>query len=60
MGSLVNLSKGSLPVGPDEWPGANEPIDRDVVVSKFATLAKDIGGLSAEDVAEGFVKIAVL
>jgi 5-oxoprolinase (ATP-hydrolysing) len=41
-------------------PKANEPIDTDVVHSKFAELAKAIGdGRSAEQAAEGFLTIAI-
>jgi 5-oxoprolinase (ATP-hydrolysing) len=44
-------------------PGADEPLDRDVVERRFAELAAEIGGatgrsLSAEQVAQGFVDIA--
>ncbi len=40
-------------------PDANETIDRAVVEKKFAELAGEIGGLSPEELAEGFIKIAV-
>ncbi len=40
-------------------PDANETIDRAVVEEKFAELAGEIGGLSPEELAEGFIKIAV-
>jgi 5-oxoprolinase (ATP-hydrolysing) len=41
-------------------PNANEPIDVAAVQSAFATLAGEIGdGRSAEQVAEGFLQIAV-
>ncbi|HWM31896.1 MAG TPA: hydantoinase B/oxoprolinase family protein [Methyloceanibacter sp.] len=38
----------------------NQPLDRPTVVRAFARLAREIGdGRSAEDVADGFIKIAV-
>lgn len=41
-------------------PGADEPLDREVVKEKFAALAAQIGGgKSAEDIAEGYLRIAV-
>jgi 5-oxoprolinase (ATP-hydrolysing) len=41
-------------------PQQNEPLDADAVRGSFALLAKDIGaGRSAEQVADGFIKIAV-
>jgi len=41
-------------------PNADEPLDVDVVRTKFETLAAEIGGhMSVEDIAEGFVRIAV-
>ncbi len=41
-------------------PQQNEPLDADAVRGAFALLAKDIGaGRSAEQVADGFIKIAV-
>ena len=41
-------------------PGQNEPLDADIVGEKFKALAAEIGdGRSAEDVADGFLKIAV-
>lgn len=39
--------------------GQNEPLDKDAVEEKFAAIAKKAGAASAEDVAEGFLKIAV-
>ncbi|MDD0808807.1 hydantoinase B/oxoprolinase family protein [Curvibacter sp. RS43] len=39
-------------------PQANEPLDAEVVQQKFAALAQQ-SGRSAEDVAEGFIQIAV-
>jgi 5-oxoprolinase (ATP-hydrolysing) len=41
-------------------PRQNEPLDADAVRGAFASLAKEIGaGRSAEQVADGFIKIAV-
>lgn len=41
-------------------PGQDQPLDRDTVAEKFAEIAKTVGeGRSAEEVAEGFLKIAV-
>ena len=41
-------------------PQQNEPLDADAVRGAFASLAKEIGnGRSAEQVADGFIKIAV-
>ncbi|HKM87185.1 MAG TPA: hydantoinase B/oxoprolinase family protein [Xanthobacteraceae bacterium] len=41
-------------------PQQNEPLDADAVRDTFAALAKDIGdGRSGEQVADGFIKIAV-
>jgi 5-oxoprolinase (ATP-hydrolysing) len=41
-------------------PGQDQPLDRDTVARKFADIAATVGeGRSAEDVAEGFLKIAV-
>jgi len=41
-------------------PGGDQPLDRDVVVAKFAKLAAQIGGSQTpEAVAEGVVRIAV-
>ena len=41
-------------------PAQNQPLDADAVRSAFAELAKDIGGgKSGEQVADGFIKIAV-
>ncbi|GGB35977.1 5-oxoprolinase [Roseibium aquae] len=41
-------------------PGRNEPLDETVVHEKFAQMAGQIGdGRTAEDVADGFLKIAV-
>lgn len=40
-------------------PNQNEQLDRDSVVTKFKMLAQESGASSAEEVAEGFLKIAV-
>ncbi|HEX3503850.1 MAG TPA: hydantoinase/oxoprolinase family protein, partial [Xanthobacteraceae bacterium] len=41
-------------------PQQNQPLDADAVHSAFAALAKEIGdGRAPEDVADGFIKIAV-
>lgn len=41
-------------------PNGDEPLDVDVVREKFQTLAAEIGGgKSVEDIAEGFLRIAV-
>src|SRR6478735_5386797 len=41
-------------------PGQNQPLDAEVVKTAFAQLAREIGdGRSAEDVADGFIRIAV-
>lgn len=41
-------------------PGGNQPLDVDAVREKFAGLAKEVGdGRSAEEVADGFIQIAV-
>ena len=41
-------------------PNGDQPLDRDVVLSKFETLAQDIGGnKTVEEIAEGFLRIAV-
>ncbi len=41
-------------------PGQDQPLDRDTVAEKFAQIAASVGeGRSAEEVAEGFLKIAV-
>ena len=50
---------------PDQFPpvfgpDADQPLDVDVVRQKFAAMAKDIGGdRNVEDIAEGFLRIAV-
>ena len=40
-------------------PSQNEPLDRDAVVAKFNSVAEQSGADSPEQVAEGFLKIAV-
>lgn len=41
-------------------PNANQPLDAEVVRTKFAALAEQIGGgKSVEEIAEGFLRIAV-
>ncbi len=41
-------------------PGQNEPLDADAVRAAFAALAREVGeSRSAEEVADGFIKIAV-
>lgn len=58
----ANVMLGKL--APEFFPhvfgaDANETIDTTIVEEKFATLAEEIGGLTPEEVAEGFIKIAV-
>ena len=40
-------------------PEQNQPLDADAVRAAFADLAKDVGGKSPEEIADGFIKIAV-
>ncbi|MDW6020807.1 hydantoinase B/oxoprolinase family protein [Mesorhizobium sp. BAC0120] len=40
-------------------PGQNERLDAERVKEKFAALAQEIGGKSPEEVAEGFITVAV-
>jgi 5-oxoprolinase (ATP-hydrolysing) len=40
-------------------PRQNEPLDDKAVRAAFETLAKDVGGKTPEDVADGFIRIAV-
>ncbi|MBN8921054.1 MAG: hydantoinase B/oxoprolinase family protein, partial [Rhizobiales bacterium] len=40
-------------------PAQDEPLDADAVRAKFEALAREVGGKSAEDIADGFVTIAV-
>ncbi len=37
----------------------NQPLDAEAVRAAFAELAKEIGGKSSEEIADGFIKIAV-
>lgn len=59
----ANVMLGKL--DPDFFPNIfghkqNQPLDRTVVREKFEALSHDIGdGRSAEDVADGFIRIAV-
>ncbi len=57
-----NVMLGRLP--PDFFPqifgpNANLPLDRELVTERFRELASEIGELSAEEVASGFLRIAV-
>ncbi|MFN3933401.1 MAG: hydantoinase B/oxoprolinase family protein [Parvibaculum sp.] len=40
-------------------PAQNEPLDADVVRARFAGLAERIGGRTPEEIAEGFLRVAV-
>jgi 5-oxoprolinase (ATP-hydrolysing) len=40
-------------------PNGDQPLDREIVVEKFAALAAEIGTMSPAEIAEGFIKIAV-
>ncbi len=40
-------------------PGQNLPLDGEAVQQRFAQLAQQVGGKSAEEIADGFIKIAV-
>src|SRR3954471_15456134 len=40
-------------------PEQNQPLDADSVKNAFTDLAKDVGGKSPEEIADGFIKIAV-
>ncbi|MEW6452472.1 MAG: hydantoinase B/oxoprolinase family protein [Pseudomonadota bacterium] len=40
-------------------PEQNQPLDADAVKAAFAELAKEVGGKSPEEIADGFIKIAV-
>ena len=57
----VMLGKLSADLFPEIFgPDQNEPLDADAVRGAFEELAKEIGdGRSAEDVADGFIRIAV-
>src|SRR3954467_8414818 len=40
-------------------PEQNEPLDADAVRAAFRELAKEVGGKSPEEIADGFIRIAV-
>src|SRR5437868_6680076 len=40
-------------------PNQDQPLDAGAVKQAFAELAKEVGGKSAEEIADGFIKIAV-
>jgi 5-oxoprolinase (ATP-hydrolysing) len=40
-------------------PNQDQPLDADAVKAAFAKLAKDVGDKSPEEIADGFIKIAV-
>jgi 5-oxoprolinase (ATP-hydrolysing) len=40
-------------------PQQSEPLDAEAVKQTFAAMAKDVGNKSAEEIADGFIKIAV-
>lgn len=40
-------------------PNGDQPLDRDVVVRKFAAMAAEVGGITPEALAEGLLAIAV-
>ncbi|MDR6834150.1 MULTISPECIES: hydantoinase B/oxoprolinase family protein [unclassified Sphingopyxis] len=40
-------------------PNGDQPLDRDVVVQKFAKMAAEVGGITPEALAEGLLSIAV-
>ncbi|MBB6427979.1 hydantoinase B/oxoprolinase family protein [Sphingopyxis sp. JAI128] len=40
-------------------PGGDQPLDREVVVQKFAEMAAKVGGITSEALAEGLLAIAV-
>src|SRR5690606_14641020 len=51
-------------IDPDHFPAVfgpsgDAPLDRPIVAQKFAALAAEIGGMSAEETAEGFLNVAV-
>ncbi|MFG2908420.1 hydantoinase B/oxoprolinase family protein [Kitasatospora sp. NPDC048286] len=54
---LGRIQAGHFPrvFGPD----GDQPLDTDLTRRRFAELADEIGGLSAEETAEGFLRIAV-
>ena len=40
-------------------PNGDQPLDRDIVVEKFAAMAAEVGGITPEALAEGLLAIAV-
>jgi 5-oxoprolinase (ATP-hydrolysing) len=40
-------------------PNQNQPLDAEAVCGAFAELAREVGGKSPEEIADGFIKIAV-
>lgn len=40
-------------------PNGDQPLDREIVVQKFAAMAEQVGGMSPEALAEGLLEIAV-
>ncbi|WP_411338816.1 hydantoinase B/oxoprolinase family protein [Sphingopyxis sp. J-6] len=40
-------------------PNGDQPLDRDIVVQKFAAMAAEVGGITPEALAEGLLAIAV-
>jgi len=40
-------------------PNGDQPLDRDIVVRKFAAMAAEVGGITPEALAEGLLAIAV-
>jgi 5-oxoprolinase (ATP-hydrolysing) len=40
-------------------PAQDQPLDEDSVKTAFDDLAKDVGGMKPEEIADGFIKIAV-
>ena len=67
-GGPLAVTDANVMVGkliPDYFPsifgaGQDQPLDADAVKAKFAALATEVGdGRSAEEVADGFIKIAV-
>ncbi|ALJ14394.1 hydantoinase B/oxoprolinase family protein [Sphingopyxis macrogoltabida] len=40
-------------------PNGDQPLDRDIVVQKFAAMAAEVGGITAQALAEGLLAIAV-
>src|SRR3954463_1456602 len=58
----ANVMLGKLPAA---WfprifgPGQDQPLDDGAVKAAFAELAREVGGKSPEEIADGFIKIAV-